>query len=488
VSRVKVTVLSDSSAPSLVLSFLPAFAQTAGISTEDAARLQGLVEGLVRFTLEHAYPDDDLGELEVTIEAADDRVYVDVHDWGLPLTSAGGDFGPLPDGLIGLPPEAEDVQLLNLGAEGKRLTARLRVRAAAATADGRHHVEASPRRPQPAARSLQAVEVRDAAAGDAEGIAQLLYENYHLSYVHPGFYRPRHLMEEIEAGRLASTIAVHEDRVIGHHALMPEPGSPSAESGAAVVHSAYRGLGIFNQLFARTFERARERVLAAVYGDAVTIHPFSQRAEASHGYREAALQLGMLPARTTMRGFGGDGREHRTATIRSYLVLDRADRAVALPTRYRGFLEDVYERLGLGVTPRRSVVTVAGDTVTTADDRTRALGFLHVRRWDERAGAEIVRGVRQLLARHADVVYADIDLAAVENVDAAVARLNELGFFIAGLIVHGPDGHDHVRLQRLDSEDVELEAIVCDSAFSQELHARVLEDKAAVDGWLSPSG
>ena len=61
-----------------------------------------VVERLVRFTLDNAYPDDDLGEIEVTVEAGDGLVYVGVHDWGRPLTSAGGDFGPLPEPLAAL--------------------------------------------------------------------------------------------------------------------------------------------------------------------------------------------------------------------------------------------------------------------------------------------------------------------------------------------------------------------------------------------------
>ena len=71
--------------------------------------------------------------------------------------------------------------------------------------------------------------------------------------------------------------------------------------------------------------------------------------------------------------------------------------------------------------------------------------------------------MRHLLSRHVDVVYADIDLMAVGDVDEAAAELNELGFFAAGLVLHGPDGHDHLRLQLLDSEEIELEDVVCDS-------------------------
>jgi hypothetical protein len=71
--------------------------------------------------------------------------------------------------------------------------------------------------------------------------------------------------------------------------------------------------------------------------------------------------------------------------------------------------------------------------------------------------------VRHLLSRHVDVVYADVDLVTVSEVDEATTALNELGFFAAGLVLHGADGHDHLRLQLLDSEEIELKEI-CDSS------------------------
>jgi hypothetical protein len=94
--------------------------------------------------------------------------------------------------------------------------------------------------------------------------------------------------------------------------------------------------------------------------------------------------------------------------------------------------------------------------------------------------------VRHLLSRHVDVVYGDVDLATVEAVDEATAELNELGFFAAGLVLHGADGHDHLRLQLLDSEEIELDEIVCDSPFAEALKRRVLEDRARVVGRAGP--
>jgi hypothetical protein len=279
-----------------------------------------------------------------------------------------------------------------------------------------------------------------------------------------------------------SAVAVHDDRVVGHHALMPRPGIPSAETGAAVVHSAYRGLGLFGLLFEHTLGAAVGHGLASVFGDAVTIHPYSQRAEASHGYHETALQLGMVPAQTTMRGFGAGGPRRRTATLRSYRPLDARPRRVALPAEYRALLERIYGNVGLLTEPVAERAPVEGDAVTVDLDKPRALGFLRLRRWDAAAASELRQQVRNVLARHADVIYADIDLATVEDVDEATAVSNELGFFVAGLLLHGPDGHDHLRLQLLDSTEIELEEIVCDSSFAQALMEDVLGDRSRVSG------
>jgi anti-sigma regulatory factor (Ser/Thr protein kinase)/GNAT superfamily N-acetyltransferase len=480
VSRVKATVLSDASAEPLVLALLPVFAAATGISAEDARQLRTVVAGLVSFTLDNAYPDDDLGEIEVTLEADDDVVRVTVHDWGLPLTSAGTDFGPLPEPLAALASDAQNVQLLNLGSDGKRLTADVPARSSGGDRYARrHHIEAAPRLANVREETAGSIEVRAATPQDAEAIAQLLYENYHLSYVHPDFYRPRYLMDALASGELLSAIAIHEGRVIGHHALMPRAGVASAETGAAVVHSAYRGLGIFGRLFEHTLDAACERGLASVYGDAVTIHPYSQRAERSHGFRETALQLGMVPAQTTMRGFGGEGPRRRTATLRSYRPFDEHPRQVALPTPYRELLESVYGNVGLSIGARTEPAPLEGDPVTAELDESRSLGFLRLRRSDERTRA-LKPAVSHLLSRHVDVVYADVDLVAVSDVNEATAGLNELGFFAAGLALHGPDGHDHLRLQLLDSEDIELDEIVCDSLFAEALKQRVLEDRARV--------
>jgi hypothetical protein len=81
-SKVTVSVPSDGSAPALVDSIVLAFGETGGLSADDTQALRALTEGFVRFTLEHAYPDQPWEEIEVTLDAADGLGQVDVHDWG----------------------------------------------------------------------------------------------------------------------------------------------------------------------------------------------------------------------------------------------------------------------------------------------------------------------------------------------------------------------------------------------------------------------
>jgi len=466
----------------LVLAPIPAFAAALGIPADDTRRLSAVVEKLVTFTLDRAYPDDDLGEIEVTLEAGDGSVHLTVHDWGLPLTSAGGEYGALPEPLAELAPDAGDLRLTNLGSDGKRLTAEVTVRS---NGDGQarwHHIEAVPRRAPAGRAASDTIEVRAATPQDAEAIAQLLYENYHLSYVHADFYRPRYLMAMMESGGLVSTIALHDGQVIGHGALMPLPGVSSAETGAAVVHSAYRGLGIFGRLSEHGLDTAMNRGLASVFGDAVTMHPFSQRAERANGYYETGLQLGMFPAQTTMRGFGGGGPSRRTATIRSYRPFYEQPRRVGLPGVYCELIEGVYANVGLTIEARTEPAPFEGDALTMEIDEPRGLGFLRLRGWEGGPGTDLKDAVRHVLSRHVDVAYADLDLETLTDVDAATAELNELGFFVAGLVLDGLGGHDYLRLQLLDSDEVELDGVVCDSAFAQGLKQRVLEDKARVGG------
>jgi hypothetical protein len=187
--------------------------------------------------------------------------------------------------------------------------------------------------------------------------------------------------------------------------------------------------------------------------------------------------LGAVGAEMSMSGLSNAGT--RTAHLLSVRVLHPSPRSVGVPCRYAESMRATYEHLGLDLGARdpRS----EPEAISTSEDRETRTATIRIASWDNGAGDALVHAIRQLDERHHDVIYADVDLHSVPNSDAAVAVLNEHFFFYSGLVPFGTGGHDHLRLQRINSDNVETEQIVCDSEFAGRLHDWVANDRALVD-------
>jgi len=481
--RVRLTVPSEPSALGPTGAMSEQFCRAAGASDEERAQISETTARLVEFVLERSYPDDPDKDIEVSYELLGNAVHVQVHDWGRPLASFGGTVGPPPAALAELAEGVEDLRLMNLGADGKRLTFTVSIAAPARSRPVAGDVaspepESEPAATPPAPDVRNRIEVRDLRPGEEEAVSDLLYGNYALTYPHPDFYRPRWLAQQVSDGTVLSSVAVLDREIIGHHAiLLPSPDAASAETGVAVVHTAYRGLGVFGRLFEHTLARAKASGLAAIYGRAVTVHPYSQRSERAHGYRESALMLGAVGAEMSMSGLSNAGT--RTAHLLSVRVLRPARRPVGLPARYADSVRATYGHIGLDLGAQEP--RPERDAISSSQDPDTRTAMIRIAGWGDGSGDALLHAIRQLDERHHDVIYADVDLHSVPDPDAAVAQLNELFFFYSGVVPFSAAGHDHLRLQRINSDNVETEAIVCDSDFAGRLRDWVADDRARVD-------
>ena len=480
-NRVRIAIGSDRRDLFLLDSVTGGFAEARGLKAEDRERLVEVVRRLAAWVNDSAYPNDQTGEIAVQLELGEGSVRVLVEDWGEPLAAFGGGLGPVPDALAGVDSLTDDLRLVNLGREGKRLSASVPAEGVApeelvALAD-------FARQGTPGEVTADQVEIVDATADDAEAISKLLYVNYGLGYGHPDFYRPLWVAEEIESGRVVSTVARLGGEVVGHHAMLREEGMEAGETGVAVVHPAYRGLGIFGRLFARTVERARGADVPAIFGRAVTSHPYSQRAEHARGYRETALMLGSVPPGKP----DGDGLARRGASPLTYLPLDLAERPVSFPERYEELLGAAYANLELpiGGSDPASALADLGDApgVAFERDEQRESAVITVGRWGEESRERLLDGLRDAVRHHDDVAYCDLDLEALtpDELDEAVELLRGFDFFYSGLVLDGRGGHDHLRMQAILSDNVELKKIVLDSEYAQGLKEAIFADR----GWLA---
>lgn len=477
-NRVRISIGSESSELPLVDGVVERFSLARGLEPADAERLGKVVHGLAAWIIERAYPDDPTGELVVQLELAEGAVRCTIEDWGEPITAFGGGLDSIPSELAGIEAMTHDLRLVNLGREGKRLSAA--VEASGVTPEEHVALAQFARESGESEATADQVEVRNTELNDVEAVSRLLYTNYGLGYGHPNFYRPRWVEAEIEAGRLHSTVAVLAGEIVGHHALLLEKSGQAGETGVAVVHPAYRGLGIFNRLFEHTIERARAAKVEAVYARAVTAHPFSQRAEHSRGYRESALMLGSVP-----KGKDESGNPTpRAASLLTFLPLDRSPRPVSFPERYAEPLRAAYANLELEtVEPQRErALEQLGErrSAQIERDEQRVSSVITVSRWGEEGRAQMVDAVRSAVHHHDDVSYCDLDLETLSSgeLDEAIQQLREFDYFYCGLALCAAAGHDHLRMQALMSDDVELEAIVLDSEYAQGLRETIFADRA----------
>jgi hypothetical protein len=92
----------------------------------------------------------------------------------------------------------------------------------------------------------------------------------------------------------------------------------------------------------------------------------------------------------------------------------------------------------------------------------------------------MLEAVRSAVHHHDDVVYCDLDLTTLspQELDEAITQLREFDFFYCGLAICAAAGHDHLRLQALMSDQVELDAIVLDSDYAQALRETIFADRA----------
>ncbi len=452
------------------------FATAVGIPSAETTVLVRVVRCLVTFSVERSYEGRGGGDVELGFELDDLGVAVDVHDWGIPMRRSGGPDGPLPPGLEEAEAAVHEVRLISLANDGKRITLHLatphQIPIAARVIDGAADATRSGR-----GVSSDAIAIRDATPVDSTAIAQLLYRGYAFNYRHRDFYTPRWIEAQFRAGRVLSTVAYVDDQLVGHHAILVDAPNVAAESGVAVIDRAWRGLGIFDVMFAHTVARARLMGLPAIYGRATCAHAYSQRSEIKNGYREATLMLGGSPAVMAQEQLGeAEPLAVRGANLVSYLRLaDQVERSIAAPTVYRDDLARLFAHLDLVAVgfDSAAVPAIVPDAVhAEAEDGTAQLWLS-----GPQNAHELDRRLRSEGARLADVLYADVDLTL--PADDGVAVLRDNGFFLAGLVNAGRDGRDWLRLQRPQA-DAQITDLQLEGEVGQWLLECVLADRESV--------
>ena len=322
---------------------------------------------------------------------------------------------------------------------------------------------------------LSRLAVRRFEAEDAEGIAQLIYKNYHYTYYKTQFYDPARIRELNRDREVVSIVAVYGVRVVGHFALVISKHAEIAEVAIAAVDPEFKKMGIMNRMFGAVVAAAKALRLNAVYGEALMLHPYSQKANLSHGMCETAIALGGVPSQTEIERQLSTSL--RSGAMIGFLVFDTHPRYLSLPVRYASEIEKVYACATIGRS--KSKPSNPGRQALSHHLNSRIdVGYLILEALPD--PQELDELIDMMHAEHCDMVYADINLHHVDEIDEVVDMLCRRRFFYSGVLFSFYHNEDYLRLQRKNSRYVDEEQLVCYSRGARALLEYIQRDEADV--------
>ncbi|MBP2290439.1 GNAT family N-acetyltransferase [Azospirillum rugosum] len=299
------------------------------------------------------------------------------------------------------------------------------------------------------------VAIRPMVADDAPAFARCMQRVYGDTYK-PFVYEPDAVRKLLADGRLRSVVAVTPDgEIVAHQGVMREyPESRIAEVTMGIVDPAHRGGGLFKRLKEVAFAQAKREGLLGLYGEAVTIHDHSQKANIAMGARETGVMLGYIPAKRTFTNFDGNGDgagARRQAAVLFYIRLNpEPSRTVYAPLAHWGMVERIYRHAGLDRRIAMARIGALAGLPGHADIRLKVLpdfGAAMIR--VATSGLDLVEVVRtrlrEAVLRRAEVVFLDLPLADPAT-QMMAGRLEALGFSFAGVFPES-DAGDLLRLQ-----------------------------------------
>ncbi len=305
---------------------------------------------------------------------------------------------------------------------------------------------------------------------DAEGIVHLFRSVYGEGYPVRLFYDPQAIIDVNATGQYYSIVArTAAGRVIGvSHLFRSAPFPGLYESGVGLVLKEYRNTGANTRMSEYTYEQfvPQKENIEEIFGEAVCNHVFMQKAVARFRYREAALEIALMPAAAYAKEKSAEGRVATLSCFRSYKPKHHR---IYLPTHYEQELRWIYSHIDAA----RNILPSAGQAPAGAASRIEMefFDFAQVARFavheiGEDFSVAFDNIEMQAIARKAFVLQAWLNLTT-PWVGSAVQTLRDRGYFFGGALPRWFDGDGFLMQKLLCPPD--FDGIVLESAEARQL-------------------
>lgn len=445
----------------LALGFVEEFSRAQGMTEELLSIRLGLEEALVN-VIDHGRPEDDMVELNAQADSL--GVEFVILERGVPfdtealehqLENQGTDVPERGLGLRLMQTFMDGVSFASLGRKGKetRLSKRF-----ITPPPGDFHDEAGIEEGNQVPEDVSYT-VRPMRPEEAVDVARCAYSAYGYSFILDSAYDAKAIRELNGQGILLSMVAVTDDGEIMGHASMAFDDDPKCGAwGRAFVRKRFRRLGCLNEISRLLLEEAYKRELQWAVADAVSSHPYSQRAAMKYGFEACCLVL----ARTTPLDIKAIAEaRQRESILLCFRRIVPLDEQVPLypPARHKEMIATLYQGLGehpellppkqTDLPDQSHVMEVVTDSLPTV---TIIMG---------QYGKDVLADVRQTLRGACrdefKAIYLLLDLA--DPLTAVLTpEFETMGFFFGGVRPRS-DGRDQLVMQYLNNVDVDFGAM-----------------------------
>ena len=450
-----------------------AFARARGADEEESSTAADVIRALVDWVASACFPPPAEGRIDVTLAAKGAGIQITIRDDGVPLSSFGNGIAPIPDELAWVASTSTELHMINEGNAGKTLACVVRTA---------RELTVKFRESEPDVKfSPEAVDVRLARPEDAEAVGRVIHSVWGLRYVRPEFYDADALRAEWSSGAIISAVAVVNDEVVGHAALIREQYGNVYEIGVGVMDPRFRGLGMSGPGTKLLLGAAMSTGASALRATMVTTHTRSQSGPSRLGFVSTGLLIGAGPSITA-------GGPRQTALV-GYLPLQHPPRAVALPSDaiYRNAITTLYGRLNLELA-EQDVDKAKGDyeglpgVVHHASRGEEWPAVIAIRSWGSSERELLNTALREAVTSRPSMIYVDCDLHTLgtEQLDEIKAFLSAYDFMGAGLMIFGEFGHDYMRLQAMMTRELQIDDIKLLTDEAKAIGAAIFNDHAVL--------
>ncbi len=284
---------------------------------------------------------------------------------------------------------------------------------------------------------------------DAEDVSKLIYRTYGYTYVKDSLYFPDKVERALDRGeKFGVIVRTGCGEAVGYFAVLHTTDSNIGEVGEAVVSVNHRRRGLMTKMLDALIQEAKARSLHGVFGEAVTVHTISQRANAHFDFKSTALVLGTFEAER-FKGLVDSYPQPLSVIIDFLPLVDPEPRTAYLPSKYADLLQAIYDELDFTLQrPEPAPVDLADES-----DLDLHINYKHryalivVREYGRDLDDQIEQMVADLDSEDLKVLYIDLPLDDPTTPRAAQV-VRQLGFIFSGLMPFFHQERDYLRLQR----------------------------------------